>query len=94
MSYKIITDPAGLARLGWKELVDGHPEGTVFQSGEMYELFMASGKMKPVVIGAADERNGTLAGILLGIETDIPPALSRAFQNTGTAHYRSRYSDL
>ncbi len=27
-----------------------------------------------------------LSGILLGIETDIPPALELAFQNTGTAH--------
>ncbi len=27
-----------------------------------------------------------LAGILLGIESDLPPGLERAFQNTGTAH--------
>lgn len=27
-----------------------------------------------------------LAGILLGIDTDMPPALTRAFQDTGTAH--------
>ncbi len=29
---------------------------------------------------------GLLAGILLGIETDIPYSLEKAFQNTGTAH--------
>ena len=29
---------------------------------------------------------GLLSGILLGIESDIPPALTQAFQDTGTAH--------
>jgi hypothetical protein len=67
MNYRVVTDPQQLIQLGWKELVDSHPSGTVFQSPDMYELFDRTEKMKPVVIGAVEESGSQLAGILLGV---------------------------
>lgn len=67
MSLILITDREKLFQLGWRLFVDAQPEGTVFQSPEMYELFQTNGKMKPVVIGVTDTADGSLKGILLGI---------------------------
>jgi hypothetical protein len=63
----LITDPEKLHQLGWSSFIASHPEGTVFQSPEMYELFQATSRMKPVVIGVADHETGLLKGILLGV---------------------------
>ena len=42
-------------------------EGTVFQSPEMYELFLNSPRMKPVVIALADKGTSSLKGLLVGV---------------------------
>ena len=47
--------------------MDSHPEGTVFQSPEMYTLFSGTGRMKPVVVGLANEKTRKLEGILLAV---------------------------
>ena len=54
-------------RLGWADFVERHPDGTVFQSPEMYELFAKSRRMKPVVIGLYDEDSGSIKGILQAV---------------------------
>jgi len=63
----LITDPEKLQQLGWSSFIDAHPESTIFQSPEMYELFLNSRRMKPVVIGLADEGSSSLKGLLLGV---------------------------
>jgi serine/alanine adding enzyme len=63
----LITDPEKLRQIGWSSFVDGHPEGTVFQSPEMYELFSHSRYMDPVVVGIADKRSSSLTGLLMGV---------------------------
>jgi len=67
LTYKIITEPKELVRLGWQELVETHPDGTVFQSPEMYALFCAASRMKAVAVGLADEDNDRLEGVVLGV---------------------------
>jgi serine/alanine adding enzyme len=52
--------------MGWEAFVAGHPDGTVFQSPEMYGLYLGTGKMKPVVVGCADA-DGRIMGILFGV---------------------------
>jgi serine/alanine adding enzyme len=63
----LITDPGKLKQFGWSSFVDAHPDSTIFQSPEMYELFLHSRGMKPVAIGVADEGSSSLKGLLLGV---------------------------
>lgn len=67
MELIIITGYKELIRLGWSEFVHSNPQGTVFQSPDMHELFDRAEKMQPVVVGAVDTGSGKLAGILLGV---------------------------
>ncbi|NTV84052.1 MAG: aminoacyltransferase, partial [Bacteroidales bacterium] len=67
MSFSLITDVEKLNQLGWGGFVATHPEGTVFQSPDMYELFQKSARMKPVVLGVIDTGTGSLKGILLAV---------------------------
>jgi len=67
LNYSVVTDAHQLIQLGWNELVDSHPSGTVFQSPDMYELFSHTVRMQPVVVGAVEEGSGKLSGILLGV---------------------------
>jgi serine/alanine adding enzyme len=64
---QLITHPEKLKTLGWSAFIEAHPEGNIFQSPEMYELFQKTGRMKPVVIGVTDKSTGLLKGILLGV---------------------------
>jgi serine/alanine adding enzyme len=63
---KIITDPEKLRQLGWSSFVDAHPDGTVFQSPEMFEFLYKVPKFSPVIIAATNENDG-ISGILLGV---------------------------
>ena len=67
MSFSLITDGEKLKQLGWGAFVASHPEGTVFQSPDMYELFRNTGRMKPVIIGVANLEAGSLKGVLLAV---------------------------
>jgi hypothetical protein len=67
LSLNVVTDTGKLSELGWEAFVDAHPEGTVFQSPDMYELFQYTKRMRPVVIGVTDTYTGTLKGICLAV---------------------------
>lgn len=67
MNLELIYDPEKLTALGWLSFVASHPDGTVFQSPEMYELFARTSRMTPLVVGALDRVTGKLAGILAGV---------------------------
>ena len=67
MNFEIITDPQQLLILGWDEFINAHPEGTVFQSPVMYELFKETERMKPAVFGLVNKETGELKGILMGV---------------------------
>jgi hypothetical protein len=67
LNFELITDPVLLRTFGWEAFVASHPEGTVFQSPDMYELFSLTANMKPVAVGVQDKTTGSLAGILLGV---------------------------
>jgi len=67
LNFELITDPQVLLARGWDAFIAAHPDGTVFQSPDMHELFGKTDRMKPVMIGVADEGSGTLKGILSGV---------------------------
>jgi len=67
LNFKLIFGFDELLQAGWADFIASHPDGTVFQSPKMYELFSATKQMKPVVVGLADAGNGALKGILSGV---------------------------
>ena len=66
MKLSLITDPSQIASSAWSDFVLSHPDGTVFQSPEMFEFFSAVPKFSPSVIAVKDE-TGRLAGIMLAV---------------------------
>lgn len=50
----------------WSSFVRSHPEGTIFQMPEMFELFLKSEKFEPLVLGVYNGEE-KLCGILLGV---------------------------
>lgn len=67
MNFELISDPVRLRDLGWDAFVAAHPDGTIFQSSQMFGLFGATPKMRPVVVGLLDRDTGRLAGILVAV---------------------------
>ena len=65
MKFEIISDIARIDTGKWDEFVAQHPEGTVFQSYEMYTLFERSDKFDPYIFQVT--RNGQIIGILLAV---------------------------
>jgi len=66
MNYKLLTGPDKIDRSKWNDFITGHPEGTVFQSPEMYDLYTKVYNYSPLVLALEDER-GKLAAILLAV---------------------------
>ncbi len=64
MSLTITTDINNIPVSGWDKFIESHPNGTVFQSYCMYELFRDTKKFDPVIVSAFDENK--IVGILLG----------------------------
>jgi serine/alanine adding enzyme len=66
LNYSLITDPSKISTAAWSTFVDGHPEGTIFQSPEMFEFLKKVPKFSPVFVAVMDE-NARISGILLGV---------------------------
>ena len=50
----------------WSLFIKDHPNGTVFQSPEIFELFQNTRKFDPLVLSAINDEN-ELCGVLLGV---------------------------
>lgn len=65
MGYSLIHKIEEFNLEAWNQLLDQHPDGNVFQSHTMYELFRRTEKFNPVLLGVT--KNNTLKGVLLGV---------------------------
>jgi len=65
MEQKVSSDIKEIDFNDWKEFVDKHPNGTVFQAPEMYNLFLSSDNFSPVLIHAKSENK--IIGVLLAV---------------------------
>ncbi|MBM3435610.1 MAG: peptidoglycan bridge formation glycyltransferase FemA/FemB family protein [Bacteroidetes bacterium] len=65
MQSEIISDYREIDFKKWNNFVNCHPDGTVFQSAEMYNLFKNTKKFNPVPIALME--NGNISGLLLGV---------------------------
>lgn len=50
----------------WQTFVENHPDGNIFQTPQMYELYASTGKFKPVVIVALNQ-SGHIVGCLMSV---------------------------
>lgn len=50
----------------WSEFVCDHPNGTIFQTPEMYDVYTKTKNLEPLLLCAADEDN-RITGILLAV---------------------------
>ena len=64
MNYKISTE---INRERWSDFVANHPNGNIFQTPEMYEVYQNTKKYEPVflaVVNNVDEISGTLLAVI------------------------------
>jgi serine/alanine adding enzyme len=62
--YRIINDPEEIDRKAWADFVNNHPNGNIFQSPNMFEVYENSPLQKPYIFACYD-LNSELCGILL-----------------------------
>jgi len=63
---KVITDPNQIDKKKWSDFVSNHPNGNVFQTHEMYEVYKKTKNYSPVLISVTDNK-GNIKGILLAV---------------------------
>jgi len=61
-----LKDPSKLDCAKWKEFVYNHPDGNIFQTPEMYEVYKNTKNYEPVFVAAVDE-NQEILGTLLAV---------------------------
>jgi serine/alanine adding enzyme len=62
---QIITDPDKIDRTEWSAFVYGHPQGNIFQTPEMYDVYLKTKNYFPLVLFAMD--NNQVYGVLLAL---------------------------
>lgn len=65
MKFEVNSDIHKIDLVKWDEFVNKHPDGTVFQSSEIYTLFNKSKKFEPILFQVSN--NGHIAGVLLAV---------------------------
>jgi serine/alanine adding enzyme len=63
---KIISDINLIDKQKWSAFMLAHPDGNIFQTPQMYEVYEQTKKYKPVVVAAVGN-DGELLGILLAV---------------------------
>ena len=53
--YNIITDVNSIDKKKWKDFVYEHPDGTIFQTPEFYDLHLDQEKYEPVAVFALEQ---------------------------------------
>jgi len=67
MKYKIINDYQCVDRNSWSQFVRNHPKGNIFQTPEMYELYVRTKNYEPILVSVIDNKNNEIYGILLAV---------------------------
>ena len=65
MQTNLISDYRKIDFNQWDEFVKNHPDGTIFQSSDMYSLFKNTRNFDPVPIVAMED--GKITGLMLAI---------------------------
>ena len=63
---KIIDNYKNIDKKKWKDFVADHPDGNIFQTPEMYDVYQGTINYDPIIIAAVNE-NDDIQGILLAV---------------------------
>lgn len=66
MNYQIITDYDSIDKNKWSEFVFSHPNGNIFQTPEMYQVFKSERHYESVVVACTD-KEGEISGIIVSV---------------------------
>lgn len=70
MNYNVITNVNNIDKKEWSEFVENHPDGNIFQTPEMYEVYEATPKYNPVYLSVEDENEEIVASLLAVIQKE------------------------
>ena len=70
MSYKVITEYKNIDTNKWSKFVENHPNGNVFQTPEMYEVYKNSKHWYPVIIIVEDGKKNIVGSLLMVIQSE------------------------
>jgi serine/alanine adding enzyme len=62
----VITNPDSIDRFSWNGFILNHPNGSIFQSPEMYDVFRNTKNYEPVFLAVTDD-SGILRSLLLAV---------------------------
>jgi serine/alanine adding enzyme len=65
MSLRIVTDAIEIDRKQWENFVLNHPQGTIFQTPQMFSVYASTINCQPIVLACYEE--DSLVGILLAV---------------------------
>ena len=65
---KVVHD---IDRQKWSDFVENHPNGNIFQTPEMYEVYKNTKNYEPVFLSVVDEKNEILAVLLAVVQRDL-----------------------
>ncbi|MCK4888772.1 MAG: hypothetical protein KAS97_02505, partial [Candidatus Aminicenantes bacterium] len=56
MRYEVLEEPIKTNRREWSEFVYNHPEGNIFQTPEMFDVYNETDKYEPFVFAVVNDR--------------------------------------
>ena len=66
MKYSFETDPERINKAEWDKFVGAHPNGNIFHTPEMVELYESNDNLEPLVIACYDEAK-RIVGVLVAV---------------------------
>ena len=78
--YKIVTKPEDINTKEWGEFVKNHPNGNIFQTPEMFEVYKRTNKYKPILVAVFNE-NSQIVGIILALRIKENKGLPGVFSS-------------
>lgn len=76
---EIISDPARIIFSEWKNFVLNHPKGNIFQTPEMYQVYLSTKYYEPSIIIAIEDNR--IVGVLLSLQQKESNALFSLFSS-------------
>ncbi len=67
MSYTFVTHHEDLDERQWHAFVSAHPRGTIFQTPEMFHIYLKTKNYKPVLIACIDQDTGEMVAMLVAV---------------------------
>lgn len=74
MNIRIEHDLSNIDKREWSDFILQHPDGNIFQTPEIVELYIDLGKFEPIALFALDEKNkiiGLLVAVIQKEKTDL-----------------------